>query len=51
MWAIVRVITHCLNVMVTTCVMNQFKGHWLLSNVLAIIINLILAMESKANPF
>ncbi len=50
MWAIVGVITYCLNLTVTTCVMNQSKGHWLLSNVLAIIINLIMVMESKSNP-
>jgi len=31
--------------------MNQSKGHWLLSDALAIIINLIMVMESEANPF
>jgi len=51
MWAIVGIITHCLNLMVITCVMNQSQGHWLLSNFLTTIINLIMAMESKANPF
>jgi hypothetical protein len=34
-----------------TCVMNQSKGHWLLSDALAIIINLIMVMEYEANPF
>jgi hypothetical protein len=51
MWAIVGIIIHCLNLMVITCVMNQSQGHWLLSNFLTTIINLIMAMESKANPF
>jgi hypothetical protein len=26
-WAIVEVVTHYLNPMVTTCMLNQFKGH------------------------
>lgn len=31
--------------------LNQSKGHWLLSNALLIIINLIVAMESQPNSF
>ncbi len=41
MWAIVEAISPYLNLVVNTCVMNQFKGHQLLSNVLNIVINLI----------
>jgi len=31
-WAIVKIIIHCFSVMVMAYVMNQSKGHWLLSN-------------------
>jgi hypothetical protein len=31
-------------------VINYFQGHWLLSNALAIVINLIMAMDAKTNP-
>jgi hypothetical protein len=41
MWAIVEAISPYLNLMVNACVMNQSKGHQLLSNVLNIAINLI----------
>jgi hypothetical protein len=34
----------------TSCVMNQSKGHWLLSDALAIAINLIVAMEFEIDP-
>jgi hypothetical protein len=30
--------------------LNQFRGHWLFLDALTTIINLIVAMESKANP-
>jgi hypothetical protein len=36
-----------LNPIVSTCVMNQSKGHWLLSNALTITISLIMNMEVK----
>jgi len=43
---------HCmLNLMVTTCVLNQSKGHWLLFDVSMITINLIVAMEFQPNSF
>ncbi len=46
-----EVVINCLNPMVTTsCVMNQSKGHWLLSYALAIAINLIVAMEFEIDP-
>jgi hypothetical protein len=38
-----------LNLMVTTCVLNQSKGHWLLFDVSMITINLIVAMEFQPN--
>jgi hypothetical protein len=45
MWTIVKVITSCLNPMVTNCVMNQFHGHWLLSNVLTTTITLTIKLQ------
>ncbi len=51
MWAIVEAMTICLNLVVSTCVLNQSKGHWLLFDALVTIINLILAMEFQPNPF
>jgi hypothetical protein len=50
MWAIVEVVTTCLNLVVTTYVLNQSKGQWLLSDALVIIINLIMAMEFRLDP-
>ncbi len=49
-WAIAKVITWCLNLVVIACVIKQAQGHWLLSNALAIVINLIMAMDAKKNP-
>ncbi len=40
MWAIVEIVTTCLNLMVFACVLNQIKGHWLLSNALVTVIQL-----------
>jgi hypothetical protein len=45
-WAIVKVITSCLNSIVSACVMNQSRSHWLLSNALTIIITFTINMES-----
>ncbi len=36
-----------MNHVVTTCVMNQSQGHWLLPNALNICINLTLTLEAK----
>jgi len=44
-WAIVKAITSTLNPMVSTFVMNQIRGHWLLSNALIIVITFIMEME------
>ncbi len=49
--AIIEVVIQGLNFMVTTCVMNYSKGHQLLSNALVSIINLIIDMKYKLNPF
>ncbi len=49
-WVIVKILIHFLNPIVTTCVMNQSKGDWLLLDALATIINLIVVMEFEANP-
>jgi hypothetical protein len=48
--AIVEAITTCMNLLVTTCVLNQSRGHWLLLDVLVTIINLIMAIESQLDP-
>jgi hypothetical protein len=41
MWAIAKAISPYLNLVVNACVMNQSKGHQLVSNVVNIAINLI----------
>jgi hypothetical protein len=50
MWAITEVVTTCLNMVVTAYVLNQSNGHWLLSNALVTIMNLIMAMEFQLYP-
>jgi hypothetical protein len=49
-WAISTTITHSLNFVVMACVLNQSKGHLLFLDALTTIMNLIVPMESKANP-
>jgi hypothetical protein len=44
-WAIIEVITSPLNHVVSTYVMNQSRGHWVLSNALIITITLTMEME------
>jgi hypothetical protein len=48
-WIVVEVTTSCLNSIVSTCVMNQSKGHWLLSDALTTIA-LIINMEAALLP-
>jgi hypothetical protein len=48
--AIAKVVTRHLNHVVTTCVMNQFGGHWLLLIALTTIINLIVVVEFEVDP-
>ncbi len=45
-WIVVKVTTSCLNFVVSTCVMNESKGHWLLSDTLTTAIALIINMEA-----
>jgi hypothetical protein len=45
--AIAKVITSMLNLVVSACVMNQNRGHWLLLNVLITTITLTMQMEAK----
>ncbi len=47
MQAIAEAITTCMNLLVTACVLNQSRGHWLLLDVSVAIINLIMAIESN----
>lgn len=49
-WAVTKVVTSCLNYIVSTCVMNHSRGHWLLSDALTIIITLIVNMEATLLP-
>jgi hypothetical protein len=49
-WAIVENIITYLNHVVSACVMNQSKGHWLLFDALNTIINLTMALEFEPNP-
>jgi len=48
-WAIVEVITTCLDHVVNACMMNQFKSHWSLFNASSNIIDLIMALECEPN--
>ncbi len=50
MWAIVKVVIMCLNVVVISCVLSQFRAHWLLFDALVTIINLIM-VEFQQDPF
>jgi ABC-type xylose transport system permease subunit len=50
MWAITKIVITCLIMVVTAYVLNQSKGHWLLSNALITVINLIMAMEFQLDP-
>jgi len=43
-WVIVEAITFALNLVASTCVLNQSKGQWLL-NALTIVITLTMSME------
>jgi hypothetical protein len=46
-WAIAEAITFTLNLVAYACVMNQSRGHWLLSNALTISITLTMEMEAQ----
>ncbi len=48
MWTIVEAITTCLNHVVSACVMNQSRGHWLLFNALITIMNVTMTLEFQA---
>ncbi len=50
MWAIVEAIIKCLNLVVSTRVLNQSKRHGVLFDALVTTVNSILAMEFQANP-
>jgi hypothetical protein len=45
-WALTKLIISCLNHVVLACVMNQSRGHWLLSNALTTI-TFTMNMEAK----
>jgi hypothetical protein len=46
-WAIVEAITFTLNPIIFACVMNQIRGHWLLSDALTMAITSTMEMEAQ----
>ncbi len=46
-WAIVEAICDAFSLVVTTCVVNQWRGYWLLSNVLAFAIKLYVKLTKE----
>jgi hypothetical protein len=52
-WHICQIVVNCLSPIITTCVRNQSRGHWLLSDVLhfAISMNLKLIEELENVSF
>ncbi len=52
-WHICQIVVDCFSLVVTTCVLNQSKGHWLLSNAFhsTISMSLKLKEEPKNAPF
>jgi hypothetical protein len=46
-WVVVKEVTFALNPIVSTCVLNQSRGHWLLLDTLTITVTLIMNMEIK----
>lgn len=44
-WVVVNAITSYLNLIMITCMMNQSRGHWLLSNALITIVKISFSME------
>jgi hypothetical protein len=49
MWAIVKTITTCLNLVVNACVMNQSRGHSLVYDSLSTKINLNVTLEFESH--
>lgn len=49
-WGIVEAIITYLYPLMGACIMNQFKGHWLLFDSFNNIINLIMELEFESNP-
>jgi len=44
-WVVANAIISYLNLIMITCMMNQSRGHWLLSNALTTIVNISFSME------
>jgi len=44
-WAIAQIVSNTLGLIVNQCVVNQNQGYWLLSDVLAAIISLVINMQ------
>jgi hypothetical protein len=50
-WVIVKAITSCLKSIISACVMNQSRSHWLLSDALTMTITFTINMEATLFPF
>ncbi len=46
-WHICHIIVDYFGLVVSTCILNQFKGHWLLSDALNSIISMILKFKNE----
>jgi hypothetical protein len=46
-WYIYQIVVHCLSPVVTTCVLNQSRGHWLLNDALHSTISMSLKLREE----
>jgi hypothetical protein len=49
-WEISRIIVDYLSLIVTTCVLNQSSGHWLLTDALNFVVSLSLKLKENSTP-
>jgi hypothetical protein len=46
-WHICQIFVDCFSLVVTTCVLNQSRGHWLLSGALHFVISMNLKLRKE----
>jgi hypothetical protein len=46
-WHIYQIVINCLSLVVTTCVLNQSRGHWLLNDALHFTISMSLKLKEE----
>jgi hypothetical protein len=46
-WHICQIIVDCLSLIVTTYILNQFRGHWLLNDAFHFAISMDLKLKNK----